>query len=227
MEEDGTAAMPRWMDLALTIVMALAAVGTAWAGFQSAKWSGLQAISFAEAGSARTESAKAATDAGQDRLKDLVAYTSWIGALHEEIIAGTSPRPEGDYTPDPDEVSGFLYERFRPEFRPAVDAWIATRPMVDENAPATPFEMPEYVLESETRAGELVARAEAATREAHEDNQRSDDYVFMAVILALALFFAGVANRTRTVRSQWILASAALATFLGAAVVLLVLPKTF
>ncbi|SDL22686.1 hypothetical protein SAMN05216298_3151 [Glycomyces sambucus] len=219
--------LPSWMDLVLTIVMALAAVGTAWSGFQSAKWSGYQAISFAEAGAARTESAKAATDAGQDRLKDLVAYTSWIGALQEEIIAGTSPRPNGDYAPDPDEVSGFLYERFRPEFKPAVDAWIATHPLVDPAAPATPFDMPEYALESEALAADLVAKAEAATAEAQADNQRSDNYVFMAVVLALALFFAGVAGRMRTRRSQWILSGAAVVTFLGAAIVILALPKTF
>ncbi|RRS01331.1 hypothetical protein [Glycomyces terrestris] len=227
MNDDAEPRLPGWLDLALTIVMALAAVGTAWAGFQSAKWSGLQAISFAEAGAARTESAKAATDAGQDRLKDLVAFTSWIGALQEEIIAGTTPRPAGDYAPNPDEVSGFLYERFRPEFKPAVDAWVATQPMVNPNAPATPFEMPEYRLESEALAADLVAKAEAATAEAHEDNQRSDNYVFMAVILALALFFAGVAGRTRTRRSQWLLSGAAFATFIGAAVVILTLPKTF
>lgn len=219
--------LPSWMDLAMTIVMALAAVGTAWSGFQSAKWSGYQAISFAEAGAARTESAKAITDAGQDRLKDLVAYTSWIGALQEEIIAGVSPRPEGDYTPNPDEVSGFLYERFRPEFKPAVEAWIATHPLVDVNAPATPFDMPEYTLESEAIADDLVARAEAATAEAQENNQRSDNYVFMAVILALALFFAGVAGRMRSRRSQWILSCAAVVTFVGAAAVILALPKTF
>jgi hypothetical protein len=225
--DDAKPAMPPWLDLALTIIMALAAVGTAWAGFQSAKWSGLQAISFAEAGAARTESTKAATDAGQDRLKDLVAYTSWIGALQEEMIAGTSARPSGDYQPDPEQVSGFLYERFRPEFKPAVDAWIATQPMVNPNAPATPFDMPEYDLEAEALEVELVARAEAATAEAHEDNQRSDNYVFMAVILALALFFAGVAGRSRTSRSQRLLAGAAVLTFVGAAIVLLVLPKTF
>jgi len=219
--------LPSWMDLALTIIMALAAVGTAWSGFQSAKWSGYQAISFAEAGAARTESAKAATDAGQDRLKDLVAFTSWIGALQEEIIAGTSPRPAGDYAPNPEEVSGFLYERFRPEFKPAVDAWIATRPMVNANAPATPFDMPEYTLASESTAADLVARAEAATAEAQEDNQRSDNYVFMAVVLALALFFAGVSGRMRTRRSQWILSCAAAVTFIGAAAVILALPKTF
>ncbi|MEU5157081.1 hypothetical protein [Glycomyces sp. NPDC021274] len=227
MNDDAKPAMPPWLDLALTVIMALAAVGTAWAGFQSAKWSGLQAISFAEAGAARTESAKASTDAGQDRLTDLVAFTSWIGALQEEIIAGTSTRPSGDYEPNPEEVSGFLYERFRPEFKPAVDAWVATRPMVNPDAPATPFEMPEYRLESEALAAELVERAEAATAEAHDDNQRSDDYVFMAVILALALFFAGVAGRSRTARSQRLLAGAAVVTFIGAAIVLLVLPKTF
>jgi hypothetical protein len=219
--------MPRWVDLALTIVMALAAVGTAWAGFQSAKWSGLQAIAFADAGAARTESTKASTDAGQDRLADTIAFNSWLAALQEEIVAGTSPRPQGDYTPNEQELSGFLYERFRPEFQPAVDAWVATQPLIDPGAPVTPFEMPEYSLASDARAAELVARAEGFTAEAHDHNQRSDNYVFMAVILALALFFAGVAGRSRTLRSQHLLSIAAAVTFVGAAIVLLALPKTF
>lgn len=219
--------MPRWMDLALTIIMALAAVGTAWAGFQSAKWSGNQAIAFAAAGAARTESSKASTDAGQDRIMDAVTFTSWLEALQQEIVAGTSPRPAGDYAPNDQELSGFIYERFRPEFKPAVDAWIATQPLIDPAAPATPFVMPEYTLASEDRAAELVAQAEAYTQEAQEYNQRSDNYVFMAVILALALFFAGVAGRIRTVRSQRLLGVAATVTFLGAAIVLLALPKTF
>lgn len=227
MDDAGEAAMPPWVELALTIIMALAAVGTAWAGFQSAKWSGLQAIAFAEAGAARTESAKAATDAGQDRLKDLMSFTSWIGALQEEIVAGTSPRPNGDYTPNEDEVSGFLYQRFRPEFRPAFDAWIATRPLVNPDAPDSPFAMPEYRLEADARAADLVEQAEASTAEAHEDNQRSDNYVFMAVVLALSLFFAGVADRMRARRSRWILSVAAAVTFVGAMVVILALPKTF
>lgn len=221
------AAMPRWVDLVLTIVMALAAVGTAWAGFQSAKWSGLQAIAFAEAGAARTESAKASADAGQERLRDLISFTSWIGALQEEIIAGTSERPAGAYEPDPQQVSGFLYERFRPEFKAAVDAWVATRPMAAPDAPATPFDMPEYRLEADALTADLVARAEASAAQAQESNQRSDDYVFMAVILALALFFAGVAGRSRTLRSQRILSGAAIVTFAAAAAVILSLPKTF
>ncbi|MEU5870925.1 hypothetical protein AB0A73_05110 [Glycomyces sp. NPDC047369] len=225
--DDRAPTLPSWVDLVLTIVMALAAVGTAWAGFQSAKWSGLQAISFADAGAARTESVKAATDAGQDRLKDLVSFTSWTDALQEEIIADTSPRPAGDYTPNPAELSGFLYERFRPEFRPAFDAWIATQPLVNPDAPATPFEMPEYELEADALAADLVAKAEDATAAAHEDNQRSDNYVFMAVVLALALFFAGVATRMKTARSQWVLSGAAAVVFIGAAVVILALPKTF
>ncbi|MFG3339510.1 hypothetical protein [Glycomyces sp. NPDC048151] len=227
MGDEARPEMHRWLDLALTIVMALAAVGTAWAGFQSAKWSGLQAIAFAEAGAARTESAKAATDAGQDRLGDVVSFTAWLGALQEDIASGAVPRPAGGYAPDPAEVSGFLYERFRPEFRVAVDAWVDTHPPIDPAAPATPFVMPEYTLASEQAEAELVAEAEAATQRAHEDNQRSDNYVFMAVILALALFFAGVAGRSRTVRSQWLLSVASFATFLGAALVLVLLPKTF
>jgi hypothetical protein len=225
--DDTSPEMPRWVDLALTIIMALAAVGTAWAGFQSAKWSGLQAIAFADAGAARAESTKASTDAGQDRLFDTVLFTSWLESLQREIVAGTSPRPQGDYTPNEAELSGFIYERFRPEFKPAVEAWVATQPLIAPDAPASPFVMPEYTLEADALEAELVERAESFVADAHEYNQRSDNYVFMAVIFALALFFAGVAGRSRTHRSQQLLSVAAAVTFVGAAIVLVVLPKTF
>jgi hypothetical protein len=46
------------LELAATIVMSIAVVLTAWSAFQAGKWSGVQSIRFAEAGAARTESAR-------------------------------------------------------------------------------------------------------------------------------------------------------------------------
>ena len=53
------------VELLATIIMALAAIFTAWAAFQSAKWSGEQATSFSKAGATRTESTRFDTRAGQ------------------------------------------------------------------------------------------------------------------------------------------------------------------
>lgn len=218
--------VPGWIELTLAVVMALAAVGTAWAGFQSAKWSGVQANTYAQASAVRVESGKAATAAGQQQLLDVVTFTSWLQALQAEIAADPSVRPAGDYTPDEDELSGFLYARFREEFRPAVDAWIATRPLIDPDAPATPFEMDEYRLATAERSAELVAEAEDLSATARQANQRSDNYVLTAVALALALFFAGIATRVRRLRTKRFLVVLSVATLAGSAVVLLFSPVT-
>lgn len=215
-----------WVDLALAVIMSLAAVGTAWAGFQSAKWSGVQAISYAQAGAARTESNRASAQAGQQRVVDVVTFSSWLQALQQEIIADPSVRPAGDYRPREGTLSGFLFARFRDEFRPAVDAWLATRPLVDPAAPATPFTLPEYRLAAEDTARSLVARADRLSADARTANQRSDNYVLTAVVFALVLFFAGVAGRTAGLRAQRLLFTLAVAALLAAAALLATLPVT-
>lgn len=219
---DGSSSTAR-LDLILALIMALAAVATAWAGFQSTKWSGVQANSYAEAGASRTESNSQSTLAGQERIVDVLSFTQWLNALNEEIVAGASPRPEAVYRPTPGSISGFLFQRFRSEFRPAVDAWLATRPMVNPKAPPTPFVMPEYRVAADAEAARLAEHADRLGAQARSANQRSDNYVLTAVFFALVLFFAGVAGRTRRRQTQrlligfaaaaLVLATAALATF--------------
>jgi hypothetical protein len=217
----------RWIDLALALTMALAAVCTAWAGFQSAKWSGVQANSYAQAGAARTESNRASTEAGQERIVDVVAFSSWLTALQQEIIDDPSIRPNGTYEPQPGVLSTFLFERFRDEFRPAMDAWLETQPLVNPDAPPTPFTLPEYQLESASRAVALENQADQLSAEARTANQRSDNYVLTAVVFALVLFFAGVAGRARSTRARTLLFGFAIAAILAGVVLLIAQPVTF
>lgn len=215
---------PGWIDLALAVILALAAVGTAWAGFQSAKWSGVQANSYAQAGAVRTESNRASTDAGQQQLSDVVAFTSWLNAYQQELLAGGTPRPNRVYEPEEGTLSGFLFTRFREEFRPAVDAWVAERPLVNADAPPTPFAMPEYRLAAADRATSLAADADGLAATARTANQRSDNYVLIAVVFALVLFFAGVAGRLQGPLTQRLLSALAAAVLLAAVVVLAAMP---
>ncbi|HJU86439.1 MAG TPA: hypothetical protein VJ788_03615, partial [Gemmatimonadota bacterium] len=94
------------------------------------------------------------------------------------------------------------FHRFRAEFRPAVDAWIATRPLMNPDAPLTPFDMPEYRLVERERSDRLEAEATAAAELARRNNQRSDNYVLAVVMFALALFFAGISTRLPSPRSR-------------------------
>ncbi|GIH01955.1 hypothetical protein Rhe02_00220 [Rhizocola hellebori] len=184
------------MELILTVIMAFAAVGTAWAGFQSTKWSGVQADSYAVASAKRVQSTQQATLAGQQRIVDIVSFTQWLDALNEESDVDESGQLTSAYQPTKDTLSGFLFERFRAEFEPAVYAWLKTDPVNNPDAPPTPFAMPEYQIAAQAESDRLATMADDAVAEARDANQLADNYVFVAVFFALVLFFAAVAGRT-------------------------------
>jgi hypothetical protein len=99
--------------------------------------------------------------------------------------------------------------RMREEFRPALLAWLATNPIDNLDAPASPFVMPEYVLADAVEADRLTAVADQAAADARTANQNGDNYVLTAVLFAAVLFFAGVASR---LESRW---NRSLVNFIG------------
>ncbi len=193
------------LELVATILMAIATVLTAWSAFQSTKWSGVQANSYAGAGAARTDSTKQATRAGQLAGIDVNLFTDWLAAYANE--RGDAPGAEvaeadADYVPDPNELSGFLFTRFRDEFKPSVDAWLALRPLQNPDAPASPFAMQEYVLADQDKADALDVKADRLASEARQANQRGDNYVLATVLFASVLFFAGISSKFERVRNR-------------------------
>lgn len=210
-------------ELIFTIILALAAVGTAWAAFQSAKWSGLQAISFAEAAAARTESAKKADEADNLRALDVISFAEWLAAVNQET--GADPAAYTSvWAPEEGTASAFYYERFRDEFRSAFDAWLALRPLSNPDAPSTPFVMPEYQLASQAEAAVLVAVAEQRALDALENNQRSDNYVLLGVLFAMVLFFVALGGKTEGSKSRIVLLVLSVVTLLGCLAVMATFP---
>lgn len=173
------AALQRHAELFSTVLLAVAAVATAWSSYQSARWSGVQAIDFSKANAARVESTRASTEAGQLTQIDVLTFTQWVNA----------------YAAKDERLATFYFKRFRDEFKPAVNAWIATNPLRNANAPPTPFAMPQYKVAKQAEAERLVSKAEAETAAARQSNQRSDNYVLAVVLFAVALFFAGISTK--------------------------------
>ena len=98
------------------------------------------------------------------------------------------------------ELADFYFKRFRKEFRPAVDAWIATRPLKNPNAPLTPFAMPQYKLAARAESERLDAEAEVYAAQARRNIQRASNYVLGVVLFASALFFAGMSTKLTSPR---------------------------
>ena len=214
------------LELFATIVMAAAAIFTAWAAFQSAKWSGIQAIEFSQANAARVESTRFDARANQLRSIDVDVFLSWLDAVGAEVQSGqTTIDPEVGYVPVEGTLSAFYFVRMRDEFKTALDAWLETRPLIDPDAPQTPFQMAEYSLADAAHAQILVGEAEGHSEAALTANQNSDNHVLTAVALALAIFFAGVSSKLNARSNRLGAITLAVVIFLGAAAVLALLPK--
>jgi len=217
------------LELAAAILLAVAAILTAWTAFQATKWGGVQANSFSEAGALRTESTRFSTLAGQQAQVDISTFTNWLNALQADIRAGDveSPASAAEYEPTPDNLSGFLFERFREEFKPAVNVWLDTDPFTDPNAPATPFDVPEYELEARQMAEDLQAAADETAQKARDANQTSDDYVIITVAAALVLFFAGLSSKLSRPRNRVLTLGLGVVAFVFALFLVFTLPIEF
>ncbi|SKC71684.1 hypothetical protein [Krasilnikoviella flava] len=222
-----TGTVSRRVEFVATVLLALATVVTAWSAFQSTKWSGVQANSYAAAGAARAESTRASTEAGQLTIMDVTAFASWIDAVAAETRAGKDSGlgDDGSYEPVDGTGSEFLYTRFRPEMVPAFDAWLAADPLHDDSAPRTPFLMPQYRLEAQERADAGLERAEDLSATARQANQTGDNYVLTSILFASVALFAALSTKLvhRTARRG--LLGVAVVLFVVSTVVVLTFPK--
>ena len=110
--------------------------------------------------------------------------------------------------------------------QPAFNAWLATRPFVNTDAALTPFELPQYAVPEARRADALELKAKAYGEVARVDIQHADDYVLCVVLLASALFFAGLSTRLRTLRSEATILGLGWIVLLGTTIYMATLPIT-
>ena len=200
----------RRIELLVTVLLAVAAVATAWSTYQSTLWRGEQAADSTKASAAHIESAQASARAGQLTQVDIATYFQWVDA---DVAANA-------------ELARFYRRRFREEFRPAFAAWIATNPRTNPTAPLSPFAMRQYRVAEAVRADRLNTAAGEHADSAGEANQRAGDYVLAVVLFAVALFFAGMATKLRSVRKQEVLLILGWVVFLGTAAWVATLPVT-
>src|SRR5205085_1737554 len=85
----------------------------------------------------------------------------------------------------------FYEGRFRPEFRPAFQAWLATHPLRDSTAGSTPFQRPEYRLSLDAETERLDRESTQLFDAGQQANANSDEYVLDTVILSTVLFLTG------------------------------------
>jgi hypothetical protein len=184
------------IEILEAVLLAVAAIVAAWSGYEANLWDGRQAHLYGVSSRDRVLADQAATRAGQERLYDSSVFTSWLQAkaTSEGALAQQFER------------------RFRPEFRPAFNAWLATDPFHNSSAPPGPLLMPQYHNAEEARQAVLGRRASAAFAAGTEARQTGDRYLRNTVLLATVLFLTAVAQRfkVRAVRLGLVAASGGL-----------------
>ena len=119
-----------WVDFASVVLISAATVLTAWCGYEAARWTAIQSRLYNESSAQRVA---AAADSGRFNTLEVIdvgMFLQYVGA----IAAGRT------------DEEAFIYRRFRPEMKRAVDAWLATKPRTNPAAPSSPFAMPQYRL---------------------------------------------------------------------------------
>lgn len=165
--------------LVATILLAFATVATAWSGYQASRWSGEATKATMRGTAARLESTRASNLANAQAQVDVAVFTQWVDA----------------YAKGETQLRDFYFKRFRPEFKPAVVAWIATKPLKNPDAPLTPFVMPQYEVAAELEARRLDAESESSAAIVRRDVQRATNYVLAVVLFAVSLFFAAMSTK--------------------------------
>jgi hypothetical protein len=173
-------------EIFATVLLAVAALATAWSGYQASLWDGIQSSNYTQASAARTNAAQKHTEANQYRLADLSVFENYIDASLD-----------GDT-----KLADFYRPRFSEALEPAYEAWIALEPESNPDAPPSPLGMPEYQPAQEQESRDLTARAEAKFTEGEDANNYSDTYTASTLFFASALFFAAISERFAYARAR-------------------------
>jgi hypothetical protein len=190
-----------WLEIVATIVLAVAAVATAWSSYQATRWNGEQTKASSRNNAVRIQAARASALWENQAGIDVATFIQWVDA-----------NARGD-----DELATFYEERFRPEFGTAFDAWLATDPLTNPEAPLTPFAMEEYEPAARTEADRLDETSEGLSAVVQRNIQRSANYVLGVVLFAVALFFAGMSTKLQGRGSRLTLLIVGCLIFLGTA----------
>ena len=191
------------------VLLAVVAVLAAWSGYASSKWSTESSLTLARASAARTQASRAEITAQDLRNFDSSTFTAWFTAY----IAGDQ------------QAMSIAEKRFRPAFKVAFDAWMATNPATNPNAPPGPTYMPEYKQPELAKADALDAKANELYAEGAKAGSTADDYVRTTVFLATVLFLVGISGHFRVRAARYGLIAVGACILVAAVAILATSPR--
>jgi hypothetical protein len=177
----------RLVQIGEALLLSLVTIAAAWSGYAAAKWGTESRLELAQAATLRNLATRADLAALSTRNFDSSTFNAWFAA----------------YTLDNPQKQAVAERRFRPEFRVAFHAWMATDPLHNPHAPPGPTYMAQYRLADQARAEALDGAAQAAA--GNHAAVVGDDYIRITVFLAAVLFLVGIGSTFKLPTVRYVL----------------------
>ena len=157
----------RIVQICEALLLALVTVTAAWAGYSAARWGTASRVDIAQSSTLRNLATRDDLTAISLRNFDASTFNTWFTAF-----TLNSPQKEA-----------IAVRRFRPQFRVAFDAWLATDPLHNPHAPPGPTYMPQYKLPAQAQADALDNQAAEKFNAGNQAGLVGDDYVRIMLLL--------------------------------------------
>ena len=210
---DGPIQLPgadKLIELIAVLLLGLTTLGTAWCAYEATQWSGQSSDLGRQSAQQSVENARLFGLATQT-----IAYDSMTVAQYAQAVSDGNTR-----------LRAFYRESvIRPDFLPTLNRWEAE--VRAGRAPIPLGQDPEYLATQLAPYEKSVAASAEISRQSQEAGATASAYVSVTILLAVALFFAGVVSSFRYRAARILLLAASLATLGVAASRLASLPVLF
>jgi hypothetical protein len=194
----------RLLEVLAVVLLGVATIGSAWCGYQATRWNGKENDLARDSGAVQIEAARQFGLATQT-----VSYDSNMISQYANAVASGNQN-----------LKRFYRETLiRPALLPLIDRW--EQQIAAGEAPTNLLDDKEYLDGQLAGYRTTVAAAEALSVQAQAAGDEADDYVLTTLILASALFFAGLTTsfRVRFARLLLLSGSALLIAYAAARLV--------
>jgi len=170
----------RLLEVLAVALLGVATIGSAWCGYQATRWNGEENDLARRSGALQVEAARQFGLATQ-----VVSYDS-------NMISQYANAASAD---DRDLMRFYRETLIRPELLPLVDRW--EQQIAAGTTPENLLDDEDYLAEQLGPYRATEAEAQDLSVQAQSAGDEADDYVLTTLILASALFFAGLTTSFR------------------------------
>jgi len=200
----------RKLELAVTILLSVSALLSAWCAYQSTRLGSQESLYNNKSSVLQLQAFRAEEKTTIETLADLSAFERWLAAT----AAADAPRAR------------FIEAQFSDRLKAAFGPWITLDPLNNPEAPASPLDTPKYERPDVDTAAQFERRSTAADIAASKAGQAADNFVLAVVLLAAALFLLGIQTRIGIFELRLTMTGIAGALVIGTSIWVVTLPTS-